>query len=414
MLTIRFTLGALALSGASLALLRAEPPAAAPAPRAVPVEDLIRQLGAPDFAARERATARLSALTIAPPAELLAAAESTDPEVRKRARTVVAALKGNAARAHLPRAVAFSKTGRADLFVALSNAIPFDAKDDATWEPALALGREALERAEMHGRPRPGIKRDLNVNRAPTRCPALYPNVEKYRSAAHPRFFNVEGVYRREVPKEGTGVPALALRAAGINCVRGVADSTLVLHGDARFGTHVSETLLVTNGSVVADTISRSVVIADGDIQIANSVGNCLLVARGNITVGTGADTSAFYAGGTIQIKELEDHKFHHFNVISARDANPLKFITFFELHRVGIEAKVDAGALVLSAVKGDSVAWRAGLKAGDVVLSAAGAKPADPEALRRALRDALAVGEAKVQVRRAGATVEAKFALPE
>jgi S1-C subfamily serine protease len=99
---------------------------------------------------------------------------------------------------------------------------------------------------------------------------------------------------------------------------------------------------------------------------------------------------------------------------IKEKESNPLNFITFFELRRVGLEVKAADGAVRVSAVAAGKACEKAGVKAGDTILEVNGKKPADAEALRRLLRDALAVGDAAVKLQRGNDTLTVKLALPE
>src|SRR5262249_13640884 len=69
-------------------------PAADPAPAAI--ARLIEQLGSPEFTEREKATAELEALGQPVVAALRQAAEGTDPEIRRRAETLVHRLESQA------------------------------------------------------------------------------------------------------------------------------------------------------------------------------------------------------------------------------------------------------------------------------------------------------------------------------
>src|SRR5262245_34374769 len=128
-----------------------------PPPReAVDVPALVRQLGSEDFAEREEAAKRLATLDVAEvPAELLAAAKSDNPEVRERAAKAVKALRDyiaqgpeRAAIARLPRGERFAQRGQIDLYVASTAASDLKADDPRLWEPALAVGRRLIEKAE--------------------------------------------------------------------------------------------------------------------------------------------------------------------------------------------------------------------------------------------------------------------------
>ena len=131
---------------AAAALVAAPQLEQAPPPReVVDVAALVKQLGSEDFAERERATARLSTLNVDEvPPELLAALKSDNPEIRQRAAKAVKALREHIALLPLPRAERFAKRGRIDLFVA-STAGDYKADDPRVWEPAMELGRAAVE-----------------------------------------------------------------------------------------------------------------------------------------------------------------------------------------------------------------------------------------------------------------------------
>src|SRR5262245_62987246 len=85
----------------------------------VDVAALVRQLGSEDFQEREAATEKLSGLVVdEPPAELLAALKSPNPEVRDRAAKAVKAIRDRAALRRLPSDQQFATRGQVDLFVA--------------------------------------------------------------------------------------------------------------------------------------------------------------------------------------------------------------------------------------------------------------------------------------------------------
>lgn len=155
-----------------------------PAPRPADVAALVRQLGSEDFAKREEATARLSALDVREvPPELLAALKSPDPEVRRRAARAIKALRDRIALAALPRGERFAKRGQIDLYVASTAATDYKADDPRLWEPALAIGRQVIKAGDMTGPRTP-------------RCPGLSPDLRTSRSA-YPglRFLRTEGEY---------------------------------------------------------------------------------------------------------------------------------------------------------------------------------------------------------------------------
>jgi hypothetical protein len=409
MVPFRVRVCALVLVGGAAALACAEPPVA-PAPRAVDVAALVRALGHADFATREAAGARLANLPLdAPPPELLAALKSDDPEVRARAPEVLRAFRAAAAERairRLPALERFAVRGQVDLFVASSNTLEI-GEEERAWSVAMNAGRILLGKEHLKG------------TRKPDPAPTAHTAFADYKKGSTVRTIRFDGIYKRPVIDARTGraqnsFPE-AILSAGIEEAKYTTNSLVVSRGPVT-SQSLTQSLVFANGNVRADRANSSVVICDGDVVIDEELMCCLIVARGNVILPKNVIGGKVVCGGKVIQKRAAQRDLppEFANVFVENDAHAYKFVTFFELHRVGIEAKVEGTALVLSAVKGDSVAGRAGLKTGDVVLRAGGAKPADAEALRRALRDALAVGDAKVQVRRAGNTVEAQFGLPE
>src|SRR4051812_29967293 len=98
------------------ALAGAADPPTAPPPRPVDVGAIVRQLGSRSFEEREEATERLSSLPLdAPPAELVEATRSPNPEVSRRAARAVEAIRARAADRALDRfgrERAFAKRGK--------------------------------------------------------------------------------------------------------------------------------------------------------------------------------------------------------------------------------------------------------------------------------------------------------------
>jgi len=92
----------------------------------------------------------------------------------------------------------------------------------------------------------------------------------------------------------------------------------------------------------------------------------------------------------------------------------PLNFVKFFELPHVGVDVKVTDKAVVVAKVADNKAFAAAGVEIGDVITAVNGKKPDDAESLRRLLRDALALGDAAVVVRRGDRTETLKVSLPE
>jgi hypothetical protein len=393
----------------------------APPPRPVDVAAIVRQLGSEDFAEREAASRRLATLNVDEvPPELLAAFTSPDPEVRDRAGKAVTALREHIARAperaalaQLPRGERFAKLGRIDLYVA-STATPTDRKpeDPRLWLPAFEAGTRAVEKADMAG------------DRMPAGSPACFEDFRTYRSVnPRLRFIRTDGPYTR--PGDGLWIYQDAIQAAGVT-ERVSLNALVVSRGPVRAGGIARALVLATGDVTSGDDLFSSVVICDGDVRVKGRVSSSLVIARGTITVGEFASASTLIAGGAVTIAKPRELVPNQGNpaqramaeavkvVVEENVRRPLGYITFFELAEVGVEAKADLKVVRVTAVADGGAFARAGVKVGDVVAGVGGKKPDSPESLRRLLRDALALGDATVTLRRGAQTVTATVALPE
>ena len=147
----------------------------APPPRAVDVAAIVRQLGSEDFAEREAATRRLSTLNVDDvPPELLAALKSPNPEIRDRAGKAMITLRAHIALMRLPRGERFARRGQIDLYVASTAVSKWKVDDARLWEPALDVGRVAINRA------------DMTEDRMPQGCPALSRDFATTRKSSTP------------------------------------------------------------------------------------------------------------------------------------------------------------------------------------------------------------------------------------
>ncbi|HUR55900.1 MAG TPA: PDZ domain-containing protein [Gemmataceae bacterium] len=160
-----------------------------------------------------------------------------------------------------------------------------------------------------------------------------------------------------------------------------------------------------------------SVVVCDGNVDVVGRAYRSIVVARGDITVDNAAN-STLIAGGRVTIREVPPPPRRGMPIqpvlVKEGDRNPLGFVQFFELSRVGLEV-TDADKVVRIKSVADGKTFAAsGAKVGDLVEGVNGAKPESAESLRRLLRDALAVGDATVTVRRGNAVHTLRVVLPE
>ncbi len=308
----------------------------------------------------------------------------------------------------LPRGQKFAEQGRIDLFVAATAVWDLKPDDERLWVPALDLGKRLIEKAELKG------------DRKPTGGPCWFKDYAHYRRAVNPGFVRTDGPYVCPDPQEANP-PRLfireAIQAAGVDSPTGFATNLIVSRGSVlQTGGMIQHADVYANGDVTSRSVACGVIVCDGDVVIDGNIFKGLIVARGTITVKGSANGATLVAGGKATVeaqRKLVDEK-NSYNVIKENEPNPLGFITFFELSRVGLEVKAADKVVTVAKVTAGSAAEKAGLKVGDMVLEANGKKPADAESLRRLLRDALAVGDAAVKLQRGTDTVTAKVSLPD
>ena len=306
----------------------------------------------------------------------------------------------------LSRGKKFAEQGKIDLFVAATAALKLKPDDDRLWQPAWALGRRLIEKAEMKG------------PRKPHGNPSLLPDLATHWKLHKPRFTRVDEFYTCPDPQQETPPRLLRnedIHAAGVLSPKGI-HGIVVSRGSVETGTAIQNSIILANGDVTAVTGMFSVVIVcDGDVNLTDDkISFAVVVAQGNITAKRGADTSVLIAGGKVTLGEKRFTKEHLFNVVKENEPNPLGFITFFELHRVGLEVKAAKGEVQVEKVAAGKPGEKAGLKVGDVILDVNGKKPSDAESLRRLLRDALAVGDATIRLKRGDKAETVKLSLPE
>ncbi len=393
-------------------------------PPVLDVAALVRQLGSEDFAERESAEKQLAALKVKEvPPELLAALKSPKAEVRERAARIVATIRKRLELVPLPRGQRFAKNGQIDLYVASTAATDpkLKADDDSLWLPADGIARKVVDNAGLKG------------NRKPQGTAVWFDDYATFRQKHQGlRFFRYSEHY---TPPDGyVRSYHRMLQSEGITESEPLC-GVFTSRGSVSTKQNVYQAIVFATGDVDAGDILSSIVICDGDIRAAGQVSRSVLIARGSISIKGNAESSTFSAGGsakaksvppppvllpgddpmTVQRNRLALAMYDEFGVkVHEKQTNPLGFITFFELHRVGLEVKAADKAVTVAKIDPSSASEKAGLKVGDVVLDVGGKVPTDAEALRRLLRNALAVGDAAVKVRRGTDALTLKVALPE
>jgi hypothetical protein len=393
---------------AAVVVVSAEPPQAPP-PRVLPIEEWVKQLASKDVGTCDEATRRLSDLALDPPPELLAATKSENPDVRERAVNIAQAMRWNVAVTRLPRGQRFAQQDRVDLFVAATAVWDLKPDDSRLWEPAVDMGRRLLERADMKG------ARKLQKD-----CPSAYNDCASYLRSISPQFTRLDVLYHRPDRKK-QNPPRLnqpeAIQSPGVVDPSSICDSLIISRGNVQTEFGIMYSVVLANGDVTARTVmSNIVIVCDGDVNLTdNHVTASLIVARGNITIKGTAVRSVLMAGGKVKLGEKPSDNGipEHFTVIKENEPNTLG-VVFFELTTVGVEVKVADNAVRVSTVAEGKPFAKAGIRTGDTITEVNGKKPDSAESLRRLLRDALALGDATVTLRRGEKTETVKVSLPE
>ncbi len=300
--------------------------------------------------------------------------------------------------------------GEVDLFVAATAVWDLKPDDRRLWLPAFDLGKRLVAKTDMTG------------NRALNGCPVVFKDYGEFVDVYSPRYTRVDKVYVRKVAQsEVLSWYNEAIQAPGVAEPKAIGGNLIVSRGNVTAASAIGKSLILANGDISAKTnIYGSVLVCDGDVNVtAARIHNCVVVARGNITAAEGADTSVLMAGGKVRLgKELPTNRITY-NVIVEGEPNTLG-ITFFELlDSLGVMVKVVYRNVIVTNYKTKGKFATAGFAAacvqiGDVITEVNGKKPDNAESLRRLLRDALAIGDATVTLKRNDKTETVKVSLPE
>lgn len=306
----------------------------------------------------------------------------------------------------LDRGRAFAEAGRVDLFVASSAAWGLPADDDRNWDPALKLGVALARGGKLEEWP-------------PDSCPKAFLSMDGYRATIKKPQFRKQDIHYRPPDKFANGTPRYywpeAILAPGVSFPLGAGYNIVLSRGPVKTGSSLSQALVFATGDVtVGDHVSHAIVVCDGDVLVESHItSSALVVARGKIHAKGTTDRSVLVAGGKVTIEKptRANPEFH--SKVTEDEMNPFGFVRFFELSRVGVKVSAADKAVRISDVADAKAFAFAGAVKGDVVEAVNGAKPESEESLRRLLRDALAVGDATVRVRRGDKVETLKVTLP-
>jgi hypothetical protein len=374
-------------------------------PRPPSVAALVDRLGSDSFTEREEATRQLSALELLEvPPEVSRALESVDPEVRRRAASVVAAIKNRIVQRSIAPVRDFARRGEVSRVVAATAKWEQLAADAPVWDAPFDVLQQIRLRAKEIDRTVIG--------------PEGSADLRAYLATSKPELIRTAGRYPsngKAAPDRSTGGQRRCVMAADCEFPDRLENSICVARGDVTVARSMKFSVVLANGSVVMNSDAAfSLVVSDGDVEVRGGLYHCVVISRGTIQLSSAVRDSQVYAGSDITVGLLTGPGQVLSHAIKANESNPLEFVKFFELSRVGVEV-TEADKVVRVKAVADATAFAAaGAKVGDVVEGVNGTKPDSAEALRRLLRDALAVGDATVTVRRGDAAHTLKVTLPE
>jgi hypothetical protein len=372
-------------------------------PRQPTLNELIRALGSEDFHEREEATRRLSEMKMnvdEPPPALIEATRSSDPEVRKRALEIIKLIRHRAAERMLGRGRAFATKGNVDLFIAATKTWELPEDDDRLWQPALDLAKVIAKHSEYGPSP-------------PFYSRKKFGSMVGFRQTLSPRMIRSDQPLttseNRQVHIEEPG----GIMAPGVLTSKGLRNNVIVARGSICPTTCISTCIIFANGDVTVGThVTDTLVVCDGDVTVEDEVVETIILARGNIRIKSFAKGSLLLAGGNIKLGASTQGGTA--NRVQEKLTKDFVAITFFELSTVGVEVNAADSAVRVSTITDGKPFAKAGIRAGDVIHEVNGKKPDSAESLRRLLRDALAVGDATVKLRRGEKTETVKVSLPE
>jgi hypothetical protein len=226
--------------------------------------------------------------------------------------------------------------------------------------------------------------------------------------------------YREQWAKYDTATPPLIIppgQAIPLTDLGEIARAALVVRREAietpPTRRPMVRALLVAPGTIKVDKIGASVILggnsviagncsaimlADGDVKAEKLSG--IVVTHGSVTCKS-ADGAILVARGTINCEIVRD------SVIRQNNPKLLGWARFFEISDAGLEVAAADGGVKITSIADKQPPQKAGLRAGDVIISLDGAAIKDTEQFRRLLRRSTVQDSSKFTLRRDGKTLE-------
>ncbi len=383
------------------------------------ITDLVRQLGSEEFRSREQANRTLRRHPEAE-AALRGALASSDAEVVRRARSILAFITRTRLETCRQRLRADAAAGRADVLA--ERLVQWQGRDDDEdcWQAVLDLGH--MLRAWEH----------KTFKRIPT-----HPVLQRFFPGPVFRSYVVKHSVRAlpagrpslELPEDGLGpssIPCCLARgnnvriaqassclivASAWGCIPDAGSSMVVSGGDVELGDGGNLVVVCDGDLVTKKRLGASVIVARGSVHCSGSMRDCLVLAGGDVSfLGDGytRDTTV-RAGGKVSVAPKSHMRNTDFkgNLPNALARAPLKF---FEPASAGVAVAPSKYGVRLTTVTPGQPFAHAGLAVDDLVTAVDGGTVRSPAAFRRLLRKRLVQGgTALFEVRRGGSKINVR-----
>jgi hypothetical protein len=374
------------------------------------IAKLIEQLGNSDFEVRESANRQLREMEEALPA-LRRAAQSSDLEVRRRAKEVVAVLEKRLSERFLRQAVTRVNEEGLDLFIDRM-VLQKDYANEARWKAFVELARALSKQAEKFGATVPNVLEQNWLSMGETTTFA--------RGGLHGARVRVDGI-------EGT--------------INSIHNCLFVSSGSLEGTNSVFNSLLFVDGDIKSLNSTRnSILICSGTIKSFNSTRNCLIFCNGDINQMNHAEGNAIFIRG-----ELRSLNYTVNNVLAAgkfggdnfsqgntflnrkdrnarnglrrgngpadkyvaADPSPLTLFQFFEPARVGLAHSMIEGDARIDKLTAGKPFAQAGLRKDDRIMAVDRTKFVAADAFSKLLRRRIVAGKALLKVQRGDRVLE-------
>lgn len=371
---------------------------------------LIERLGSSDFDVREKASRQLREMEEALPA-LRRAVQSSDLEVRLRAKEIVAEIERRLNERFLRQALARVNQEGIDLFMDRM-VLQKDYANETRWKAVVELARALSKHAEKFGATEPNI---LDQN---------------WLGMGETTTFTVGGLHGTRARLDGVeGIVnslhnCLFVSSGSLEGTNSVDHSIVFVDGDIKRLNSTTNSILVCSGNIKSFNHTQNCIIfCNGDISSMNSTVRNTIFVRGELGSLNHTVQNVFEAGKYGRHNGCEGNTFLNRkdrdadNGFRRRNGQPNKYVAcdpssltllrFFDPARDG---------LVYSMIEGDAHADKlaegkrfaqAGLRKGDRILAVDRTKFLAADAFCRLLRRRIVAGKALLKVQRGDRVLE-------